>query len=224
VKVIVDSGATSQIGLLAVNTASEKLISANIGWDEAEMYASMNKTLLPDLPDLPAFSAGGSDLDSKREAMLSHLHDVMSEVIETDYAIFPVILKKETAGDDEKVYVEIMNDTFLIPVGELEKTSALNEDIGDFKAKSDRILSRVHDGDIIPFDVPKCYGISPFLRVWKVLELVFSHYGFTLENNPFHEHEQLRKLVVLNNTMDAVLTGYLYYQGYGARHYGRRIP
>jgi hypothetical protein len=214
--VIVDHGAVSQSGLLAVQSASESLISANIGWDESEMYASMNKTLLPDLPDLPVFSAGGNDLEERRDAMLSHLQDVMHERILTDYAIFPVVLKKDTAGDNDRLYLEVINDTYLTTEEEYEggigDVSASNGAIGGFRAKTNRILQRVHDGNVVPFDVPKCYGLSPFLRVWKVLDLIFSHYGFTLENNPFYEHEQLRKLVVLNNTMDAVITGYLSYK------------
>lgn len=212
IKVVVDNGAIQQRGLLAVQSASESFISANIGWDESEMYASMNKTLLPDLPDLPVFSAGGSDLDGRRTAMLSHLQDVMNERIVTDYAIFPVVLKKDTAGENDQVYLEVINDTFVNTGDEFVQVSASNGAIGGFRAKTNRILQRVYDGNVVPFDVPQCYGISPFLRVWKVLELIFSHYGFTLENNLFYEHEQLRKLVVLNNTMDAVLTGYLSYK------------
>ena len=209
-KVVVDIGATSQTGLLAIQTASESLISANIGWDEAEMYANMNKTLLPDLPNLPVYNAGGNNLDSRRDAMLSHLRDVMNETVETDYAIFPVVLKSEIIGDNNQNFLEIMNDTYVSTIEEFEQALPSNREIGGFRAKvNNRIIQRIHDGDVIPFDVPKSYGVSPFLRVWKVLELIFNHYGFSLENNPFYEHKQLRKLVVLNNTMDAILTGIL---------------
>jgi hypothetical protein len=212
IKVVVDNGTVRQRGLLAVQTASESLISANIGFDESEMYASMNKTLLPDLPELPSFFAGGADIESMRDAILTHLHDVMTAKIETDYAVFPVVLKKEFIEDKNMTYLEVINDTFVNTGEEFNTWNPSGGAIGGFRAKTNRVLQRVYDGDVIPFDVPKAYGVSPFIRVWKVLELIFKNYGFTLENNPFYGHEQLRRLVVLNNTMDAVLTGTLYYK------------
>jgi len=210
-KVIVESGSMQQTGLLAINTASDKTISANIGYDESEMYASMNKTLLPDLPDLPFVDHNSSDIEIRRDAMISHLVDVMNETITTDYAIFPVILKKDTT-DDDQVYLEILNDTFLSTTEEFGTPTPSGGAIGGFRAKENRSIQRVYNNKATPFDVPKCYGLSPFLRVWKVLELIFNNYGFTLENNPFQEHTQLCRLVVLNNTMDAVITGRLYYK------------
>ena len=211
-RVIIESGAMQQTGLLAINTASQKTISANIGWDESEMYASMNKTLLPDLPDLPVYDPGGADLDARRNAMLTHLRNVMNGTVETDYAIFPLVLKIDTAGEDEQPYLEMLNDTFTTTLEEFGLNIISNGITGGFRAKKDRTIQRVHNGQAIPFDAPKCYGLSPFLRIWKVLELIFANYGFSLENNPFYEHVQLRKLVVLNNTMDSVITGRLSYK------------
>jgi hypothetical protein len=56
------------------------------------------------------------------------------------------------------------------------------------------------------------YGVSPFLKVFRILELIFLHYSFTVTENPFREHRQLKRLVVLNNVMDAILTGSLSYK------------
>jgi len=212
IKVIVESGSVQQAGLLAVQSASGNLISANIGWNESEMYASMNKTKLPDLTELPVFSAEGTTIDEKREQILAHLRDIMNESITADYAIFPLILKKETAGEDDRTYLEIINDTFVSTNDEFHEYSPSGGAIGGFRAKTNRVIDRVYDGDIIPFDVPQSYGISPFLYVHKVLELVFDHYGFTLETNPLRDHPQLSKMVVLNNTMDAVITGSIFYR------------
>ena len=211
IKVIIESGPIQQTGLLSINTASPKTISANIGYDESEMYASMNKTLLPDLPDLPVFVAFEGNLDIRRNSMLAHLYDVMNETIITDYAIFPVILKKDII--DDYVYVELLNDTYDTTTEEFGGAPTPSGGvIGNFRASKDRTIQRVYNNKVTPFEVPKCYGLSPFLRVWKILELIFQNYGFTLENNPFYEHTQLRRLVVLNNTMDSVITGRLYYK------------
>ncbi len=211
-RVIIESGTMQQTGLLAIHTASQQTISANIGWDESEMYASMNKTLLPDMPELPVFDPGGATLDARRDAILAHLRDVMNETVVTDYAIFPVVLKIDTGGEDTQAYLELLNDTFMTTTEEYGLPGPSNGAIGGFRAKQNRIIQRIHNGQVVPFDAPKCYGLSPFLKIWKVLELIFSNYGFTLENNPFYEHVQLRKLVVLNNTMDSVITGRLSYK------------
>ncbi|HCC51128.1 MAG TPA: hypothetical protein DEQ30_02990 [Porphyromonadaceae bacterium] len=212
IKVLVESGPVQQAGLLAIQSASGSLISANIGWDESEMYASMKKTMLPNIPDLPVYSADGATLDEKREQILSHLKDVMNGQIPADYAIFPLILKKETAGENDREYLEIINDTFISTNEEFGEILPSNGSIGGFRAKEHRIINRVYDSEVIPFDVPQCYGMSPFLYVSKVLELIFKSYGFSLENNPFCDHPQLSKLVVLNNTMDAVITGNIFYR------------
>lgn len=67
------------------------------------------------------------------------------------------------------------------------------------------------DDEMRTIDVPYGFGISPFIKVWKVLELVFGHFGFRVGNNPFKDHYQLKCLCVLNNTIDAIVKGELKY-------------
>ena len=212
VSVVVESESCQQAGILAVSAASPKTFSGSVGWDESEMYAEMNKTLLPDIPGLPVYDPGQPGLDARLTALIGRMYSVMNELIATDYAVFPVIVKQDTFGDDDRLYSEVLNETFQSTVQEIGFAADAKGDIGGFRAKADRVIPRIVDGQPVMFEVPRLYGISPFIRVWRILELVFGHYGFTLENNPFREHAQLSRMVALNSTMDALITGRLYYR------------
>jgi hypothetical protein len=61
-------------------------------------------------------------------------------------------------------------------------------------------------------DAPTGYGVSPFLKVGVLIDILFAELGFTVKENPFRTHRQLKKLVVLNNVMDTVLSGTLHYR------------
>ncbi|MDU1893024.1 MAG: hypothetical protein E6767_20295 [Dysgonomonas sp.] len=55
--------------------------------------------------------------------------------------------------------------------------------------------------------IPVGYGVSPFLRFGYVLRKIFEYFGLTLLTNIFDN--QYRAMVVVNNTMDAIMPGYL---------------
>lgn len=60
--------------------------------------------------------------------------------------------------------------------------------------------------------VPAGYGITPFLWLYRVIEILFSRYGYTVLSNPFREDSLLKKIVLINNTADAICAGTLNYQ------------
>jgi hypothetical protein len=208
--VIVETGSVQQRGLLSVNSAGRKTVSANIGFDESEMYAEFKEMQLKDIPGLPVVEFGGNNIDQKVDSMLSHLTAVMKQQVETEYYIFPLILHVEEVGQEGNAveYYEILND---IDTPD-DPYNPPNGKIADLKSLSNRTIIRYENSGEIEFQVPKGYGVSPFLKVYRILELIFAHYGFQTSENPFKDHRQLKKLVVLNNTMDAVMTGTLQYK------------
>lgn len=51
------------------------------------------------------------------------------------------------------------------------------------------------------------YYITPFIRANYVLERVFKHFGYTLNENFFSRTEPFRTMVLLNNVIDALVNG-----------------
>jgi len=205
--VIVETGSVQQKGLLSVNSASGKSISANIGYDESEMYAVFKNLKLNEIPDLPEAPITGNNINEKIDAILSHLTAVMKGEEETEYCIFPIIIKtyEYSANSFQFKIRELLNG---LNDGYLSQTIAK----GELLALENRIIQRVDNSEPINISAPKGYGVCPFLRVWRVIELIFSNFGFAIDENPFKEHRQLNKLCLLNNTMDTILTGKLLYK------------
>lgn len=59
-------------------------------------------------------------------------------------------------------------------------------------------------------NVPIGYGISPYLRMYRLLEIVISHFGYTLENN-FLSNDHWKNLCILNSCADIVTIGRIEY-------------
>ena len=224
IPVIVETGSVQQKGLLSINSASDKIISANIGYDESEMYAVMKDMQLRELPILnhPQYSQsfGGDNVDQKIDSMLAHLTAVMKAEMEEEYCLFPIIVKREDYTtevlNDDGTVTSNVNKTWLEIINEVdtdwEVDNVLNPNYSELKAIQNRIITRYENSQEIQLSAPKGYGVSPFLKVYRILEIIFENFDFTITENPFKDHRQLKKLVVLNNTIDAVLTGCLYYK------------
>ena len=59
--------------------------------------------------------------------------------------------------------------------------------------------------------LPEGYGVAPFLYVHRVLDFIFSEFGYTITENPFKTDKELSSLVILNNAADCCVTGILNY-------------
>lgn len=59
--------------------------------------------------------------------------------------------------------------------------------------------------------VPDGYGITPFLWMWRVIELLFAEWNYTIGENPFKSDAHLAKIALLNNTADSICVGKIRY-------------
>lgn len=194
VMAIIADGIYRRTGKQNITSASrESGIVANFGFDESLMYEAWNNVSLKKLPDLPVYKPDGGIT-----AVMEHLSNVMRYTESADYYVFPVQVKNESLGD--VVYPEFVNP--------IEKT---NHNVYELK-KNARTEKMPISGTLIDVKLPAGYGISPFLKVSKILELIFSAYGFNLVENPFATHYQLKKMVVLNNVADAIVQGSIEYR------------
>lgn len=58
---------------------------------------------------------------------------------------------------------------------------------------------------------PAGYGITPFIWLWRAIELIFAHFGYTVRNSVFYTDTLLKKVVLINNTADSICKGSLNY-------------
>lgn len=184
-------------GVLNVTEASVKSgITFNIGFDNATAYMAWKDKKLTDLK-MPVYYPVEQEGNTRQEWLLDDLFRLYRESRpqEDDMAVFPVAVSKEDGGtgDDKEVYWEILN----IP--------------GEHGLDTPSTVRRVIDGEVTEVTVPTGYCVSPFLRVWRLLELLFDDLGLVLEANPFREDVELARLVVLNNAADAACRGWIEY-------------
>lgn len=200
IPVIVSSGSYVRVGVLYESSAynSDKTFGITIAFNEGIMYEAMSDILLTELSDLPVI-----------ESTPDHLYTMMNELAtkenpEDRLSVFYVTFKKQTYKENEddeqdSVWAEYVNwgETVSSGQGQLAKR---------------KFTFVIEDNKIIEIGVPFGYGITPFVRVWYLLEKVFGHFGYKVGDNPFKEHFQLRRLCVLNNVADAIVNGTLDYK------------
>ena len=191
---IIADGVYRRTGKQNITSASrESGIVANFGFDESLMYEAWNNVSLKKLPNLPVYKPDGGIT-----VLMDHLSNVMRYTESADYYVFPIQVKNESSGD--VVYPEFVNP--------IERAENGNYDL----KKNARTEKIVISGTLVDVKLPAGYGISPFIKVSRILELIFSAYGFKLIENPFATHFQLKKMVVLNNVADAIVQGQIEYK------------
>lgn len=171
-------------------------ITFNVGFDNSTIYAKWSKRKLSELSNLPTYKA------ADQSAPLVNLCDELLRVYRSanprtdDFAIFPLAVNNEsvTQNEVETTYWEVLNT--------VDKSTGLRQPTK---------VKRVLDGEVTEVTVPEGYCISPFLRVWRVLELIFTDIGARILRNPFKEDMDLARLVVLNNAADSVCRGVIDY-------------
>lgn len=191
----VTDGSYRRSGKLNVTEAGRSEgITFNIGFDNSEAYAEWQTKTMRDLKDLPVdrrnTTAAHWMLDFPRFFEEPAEYDL-------DFSIFPLAVKKDTltVDDKETTYWEVLN----VPKGFQDFTQP-------------RTVKRVIDGELKDVNVPEGYGLTVFLKVWRVLELVFSDLGLKISSNPFRDDTELSRLVMLNNSVDTICGGEIRYK------------
>ena len=194
IQCLVISGGYIRSGILNTDSAAENGISVNIGFDNSMAYDAWRSRKLSEIEALPCFRF--RDMDAvKSEVYRLYLY-ADSQI--DDLAVFPVCVGKEEVKEkivgeaaEGEMWFEVLNnlyfDTVFLPKEEKYR---------DFKC--------VIDGSEAVISVPNGYGCTPFVRVWRILDSIFKDIGLQMDRNPFRDDIELSRLVVLNNTADAL--------------------
>lgn len=121
----------------------------------------------------------------------NHIYDCMRGAIADDFTAFPVA----TDYNENSGY-------FVINMPDYNSTLdpwALRWDARNIGSGEESIT------------YPSGYGISPFLWLWRTLELFFLHFGYTISENIFKDDSLLKKIVLINNTSDSICNGKIIY-------------
>ena len=185
-------GVYKRTGKINIVSAGKKEgITLNIGFDNSEAYSAwkakkLNAITLP----VKEYSSVNS--------LCAHLQQVLGGY-QTDYAVFQIMTGNDSK--DNQSYPKYLN--YITPVSEGSKVYRLR-----YQARTETFLV---NGTPTAVTLPEGYGVTAFLYVWCVLELVFSEFGYTIIENPFKTDKQLYNLVILNNAADCCVKGKLSY-------------
>lgn len=195
----VTAGAYIRRGTLNLTSGSRRSgYTFNIGFDNSTAYAKWSKMRLKELKCLPVFYpelASGSDLDELLYELYQNYRSADPQ--SSDFAIFPLAVNNEEHGEEKygnkPIYWDVLNL------------------VGDRGFMQPDKVNRIINGEVTEVKIPQGYCVSPFLRVWRVLELVFEALNLEIINNPFRANIELARLVVLNNSADSVCLGHINY-------------
>ena len=194
----VQDGAYIRRGAMNITEAGKKEgITFNIGFDNSTAYARWQKRRLSELSNLPIYYPQKHEDEYPLDVLFDELYRIYQnpDSQEDDFAVFPLAINNESTGseDDKKIYWEILN---------LPTDSGL--------VQPTRVRRLIND-EITEVNVPEGYMVSPFLRVWRILELIFADINLTIVSNPFKIDPELSRLVVLNNAADSCCRGCIRY-------------
>ena len=189
---VVSDGVYWRRGIINLVSASRREgITLNVGFDNSEAYEAWKKRKLNEL----AAPLTGNGRVSELKSLLQAAYTAGDG---GDYAVFPIAVEREeiSSGNTKTTYWGLLNR---VENGQL---------VCDARTQQQPV-----DGTLTNVLLPDGYGVTPFLYVWRVLELAFGDLGYEIESNPFKGQGagDMAKLVVLNNVADAICTGYLNY-------------
>lgn len=186
----VADGAYSRTGAINVTEASaEEGITFNIGFDNSTAYMAWEKSKLADLACFNEPLMGWTSVDMVLSQLYSIYKGCNPQVIPV--AVFPIAVEKEVTESGQQTYT---------------KWEILNQPHNNSLEQPTKITRKINDVET-ELTVPRGYMVTPFIRVWKVLEMAFGELDLTIDENPFQENLELSRLVVLNNAADSCCRG-----------------
>ena len=181
-------------------------ISTSFYLNDGSFYSRIQKIKLKDIfkdefiPGVDTVEQGIRFCESLRDNKHPH------------YTNFPILVDDDS-GKDTGFDYKIINaygrtvETSVIPGKFKRDVSVFKPD--DPYPGSDfyNAVKRVEYVNDIPITLAPGYYISPFIRANYVLQRVFAHFGYTLQDNFFTQKEPFKSMVLLNNVIDVLVNG-----------------
>ena len=183
----IQKGVFQKQGVLVVSSANDDSITCSMALEDSSFYSQFKDKNLKEL-----FSAKVLRTYSTPQEWYSWLWQVYKNQVSSDFRLFPVAVALQDGKyqmNNEPVYA---NETYreIWPL-----------------AHSPRIV--MEGGDKV--SVPEGYGIAPFLKLYRFLQLLFELCGYTIGTSCFEDDEFLSNLVLVHNCSDVICNGKIDY-------------
>lgn len=186
VEAVLEVGPIHKRGQLVIDTVNRGVgIDASFAIDNSDLYVqSKNKTLKEIIADYKngiGIKIPFSDVDNACQYMIQIYQGQMPNA---DFVVFPVaVAAYEEGEEDEKHTVYQYN----------------NEVGGQYGLVYEERF--VQEGDIKML-VPKGYGIAPFLKLQRLIEVIFQCLGYSVTYNCFIEAPFYSQIAIVHNCSD----------------------
>lgn len=180
---ILQVGPINKRGQLLLDTVHRRDgIAASFVMDNSDLYVSSKEKSLKEIFNSYNNGAGYIRRFQTLNIAFQYLQHIYEVGGTDDFMIFPVAVSPYKSGNNTNYQYnnEIDNDGNLV-FGQRE----------------------VHEGDIM-MTVPMGYGVSPFLRLHRMLDILFYILGYEVTYNCFAKND-LKDIVLVNNCADTMV-------------------
>lgn len=197
----------------AVLSATRKgTIQTSFYLNDGSLYARLQNTRLKDV-----FSVAATDIIqfASMEDVLTFCRGLRANNDER-FTIFPILVTDDSGmdqgynykvvnafGKDEDHTRDVLHQgkTYTIIV----RQAFFNPDGNDNECDFYNAQAHTEIVNQIPISIGAGYYLSPFIRLNYVLQRIFAHFGYTLEENFFTRTQPFDKMVLLNNVIDPLI-------------------
>lgn len=185
-------GVVHKDGQLVIDSSSSREgIVCALMLNESDFYTKIKDVKLKDVFS-EIIRDDFSESSDKISDWYTYLYSIYNGTVTDDFTLFPVAVNLDTTTSKYQF------------LNEPDFTSALTPWALKWNSRS------ITADDKTVF-VPPGYGITPFLYLRKLIELLFESFDYTVRSNPFSSHTSLSKIVVLNNCADTICKGRIKY-------------
>ncbi|MDR1716320.1 MAG: hypothetical protein LBS20_10785 [Prevotella sp.] len=223
---VIGAGSYQKPALLRTTSHNKGTIGA-FYLNESEMYAKMKEVDLSQAFNIirPAsdFHVDGVFAEPL-DMVIKYMELVMVGNIEDDFYLFPVAvdpykISREYSfsrppwwGNEYTVTMHNVLNEYISTTFRNNMDYWADYDLNGniYNKLAGRSARSIRNGDN-EVDVPKGYGITPFLKQSYVLRRIFAFFGYELRESLFDTDPEMAKIVVINNTADSIVRGELNY-------------
>lgn len=206
--VILSDQSTFMKGTLFINDVNRvEGINCTFYTSEGRLYETIKNFKLNEL-GWPKKTGSGRNMPEKAQYWMKEFVKIMDkgETAISDYLIFSV-----TTDYQFVTFYDVPEESAEYQTLIINQTGySISEGVIFLAMDSREYKDGLGEG-ATTYTVPVGYGVTPFLRVGFILRHLFEYFGYELATNIFDTYLPLRRVCLLNNTADAIVTGVLDY-------------